>query len=316
MSWLKRAFGLRWSRLVNLCLLSAAALVLQGLLIAQQPLQKTFATAEDASQALFSAAQAGDQSALLDIFGPGSHEIISSGDNVQDKNTLDQFAAEYQEMHRLAPEPDGTTTLFIGADNWPLPVPLVNAGGQWHFDTAKGQRDILLRRIGHNEYAAIDVCLALVSAQNDYQSQPRDGKVRQYAQVFASSEGQHDGLFWKAADGEPESPIGPLVADAAGAGYDQPHQGEEHSPFHGYYYRILTEGKTVQGAVKSYIVNGAMTGGFAIVAYPAEYRSSGVMTFIVDKTGVIYQKDLGLQTTEVAAAMKAYAPDSTWKKAQ
>ena len=315
MVWLWLTSKLKKSRLVNLCLVSAVALALNGLLLAQQPEQKTFASADEASQALFAGAEAGDQTALLGVFGPPGAAIISSGDSVQDKNALDQFVARYKEMHRLAPEPDGTTTLFIGADNWPLPVPLVHKGGVWYFDTETGAKEILFRRIGHNEYGAIDVCHALVNAQNDYYSQPRNGKAQQYAQVFASDEGQHNGLFWKTADGEPESPIGPLVADAAGQGYRRP-QGE-NAPFHGYYYRILTgQGKTAPGGAKSYIVNGDMTGGFAILAYPADYRSSGVMTFIVNQSGVIYQKDLGATTAEVAGAMKEYAPDKTWKKAE
>jgi Protein of unknown function (DUF2950) len=316
MSRLRRACKLRRSRLVELCSLSTVVLVLSGLLFAQEPGQKTFTSAEDASRALFTAAQAGDQAALLEVFGPSGNEIISSGDSVQDTNTLDQFVAEYKEMHRLAQEPDGATTLYVGADNWPLPVPLVNASGLWHFDTETGKEEILFRRIGENEYAAIDVSHALVSAQNEYYSQPRNGKAQQYAQIFASDEGQHNGLFWKTADGEPESPIGPLVAYAAGVGYGEP-QGEESSPFHGYYYRILTgQGKTAHGGAKSYILNGEMTGGFAILAYPAEYRSSGVMTFIVNQAGVIYQKDLGPKTTEVASGMKEYAPDKTWKNAE
>jgi hypothetical protein len=293
-----------------------AALLLSGLLLAQEVKQKTFASGEDAAQALFASAQSGDQGAMLEIFGSAGNEIISSGDSVQDKNALEQFAAEYREMHRLAEEPDGTTTLFVGADNWPLPVPLINAGGLWHFDTEAGKEDILLRRIGHNEFAASDVCSALVSAQLEYYSQPRDEKPQQYAQLFASDEGQHNGLFWKVRDGEPESPIGPLVASAAGAGYGRPQEGEP-SPFHGYYYRILTGYKNgPETAPKSYIVNGEMTHGFAILAYPAEYRSSGVMTFIVDQSGVIYQKDLGAKTTEVAAVMKVYAPDETWEKTE
>jgi len=316
MSWLSFIPKLRSRRLFNTVLALAVVLALSGFLLAQQPGQKTFPTAEAASQALFSAAQAGDQSALLEVFGPAGSEIISSGDSVQDTGARDQFVSRYQEMHRLAQEPDGTTTLYIGAENWPVPVPLVKKGGAWFFDTETGKKEILFRRIGHNEYAAMDVCQALVSAQNDYYSQARDGRVQQYAQVFASDDGQHNGLFWKTADDEPESPIGPLVADAAGAGYRKP-QGDESVPFHGYYFRILTgQGKSAPGGAKSYIVDGNMTGGFAILAYPADYRSSGVMTFVVNQSGVIYEKDLGVKTGEIAGAMKLYDPDRTWKKAE
>jgi|SRR5271169_4485100 len=307
---------LRKTGMANLCNVSMVALILNGLLLAQQAGPKTFASPEEAAQALFASAQAADEVAMLVILGPAGNEIIPSGDSVQDKNTLDQFVAKYKEMHRLAEEPDGTTTLYIGADNWPVPLPLLNSGGAWHFDTETAKKEILFRRIGENEFAAIDVCHALVDAQNDYYSQSRDGRVQQYAQAFASDEGQQNGLYWKTPDGEPESPIGPLVAYAASVGYDKS-QGAEHFPFHGYYYRILTrQGKTAQGGPKSYVVNGRMTGGFAILAYPANYRSSGVMTFIANQTGVIYQKDLGDETTEVARAMKEYAPDKTWKNAE
>jgi type II secretory pathway pseudopilin PulG len=302
--------------LLNLGLVLAVVLILSALLIAQQSGQKTFATPEEASQALFAAAQAGDPAALLEIFGPAGSGIVSSGDSVQDNNTRHQFVDKYQEMHRLVQEPNGTTTLYIGAENWPVPVPLVNKAGVWFFDTETGAEDVLFRRIGHNEYAVIDVCHALVDAQNEYYSQSRDGRVQQYARAFASDEGQHNGLFWKTAGDEPESPIGPLVADAAAEGYRKP-EGEESSPFHGYYFRILTgQGKTAQGGAKSYIVNGAMTGGFAILAYPADYRSSGVMTFIVSQSGVIYQKDLGPKTSEIASALKEYTPDKTWRRAE
>jgi hypothetical protein len=306
----------RKDRLASVRLLALLWLSLSGLVFAQQRGQKTFASADDASQALFVAAQSGDKAALLDILGPAGGPIVSSSDDVQDKNSRDEFVAKYQQMHRLAKEPDGTTTLYIGAENWPVPLPLVNKGGVWYFDTAAATEEILFRRIGKNEFAAMEVLHALVDAENDYYSQPRDGKAQQYAQKFASDEGKHDGLYWKTAEGEPESPAGPLVAYAAGEGYGK-QQGEGPSPFHGYYYRILTgQGKSARGGVKSYIVNGEMTGGFVILAYPADYRSSGVMTFIVNQDGVIYQKDLGPKTAELAGAMKQYAPDKTWHKAE
>jgi hypothetical protein len=252
---------------------------------------------------------------MLEIFGPSGTALISTSDSVQDQKIRVEFVAEYKEMHRLVQEPDGTTTLYIGAENWPVPVPLVEASGVWHFDTEAGKKEILFRRIGRNEYSAIDVCHVLVSAQGEYHSQPRDGKVQQYAQVLASDEGRHNGLFWKTADGEPESPIGPLLAYATGPGNGK--QEGENPPFHGYYFQILTgEGKTAQADAKSYVVNGEMIAGFAFLAYPADYRSSGVMTFIIDQSGVVYQKDLGDKTAEVASAITEYAPDETWKKAE
>jgi Protein of unknown function (DUF2950) len=289
-------------------------LAVTGIGFAQQAGQKTFPSADDACQALLAAAQSGDKSALLDILGPAGAPIVSSSDDVQDKNNREEFVARYQQMHRLAKEPDGTTTLYIGAENWPVPLPLISKSGVWFFDTPAAAKEILFRRIGKNEFAAMEVLDALIEAENDYYSQPRDGKAQQYAQKFASDEGQHNGLYWKAAEGDPPSPAGPLVAYATGEGYGKK-ESEGPSPFHGYYYRILTaQGKSAPGGAKSYIVNGEMTGGFALLAYPADYRSSGVMTFIVGQDGVIYQKDLGAKTGELASAIKDYAPDKTWQK--
>jgi hypothetical protein len=303
-------------RLLNLGLISAVVLVEVGLSHAQLSGQKTFASPEEASQALFAAAQTGGQAALVDIFGPDGNEIIATGDSVQDQDGREQFIAKYKEMHRLAAEPDGTTTLYVGAYNWAFPVPLVYESRAWHFDTEAGEKEILYRRIGDNELAAIDICYELVSAEIEYYNRLPDGnKIHQYAQKIASDNGEHNGLFWKTADGEPESPIGPLLADALGVNYGQPQQGGS-SPFHGYYYRTLTrQGKTAGGGAKSYIVKGEMILGFAFVAYPAQYRSSGVMTFIVNQSGMIYQKDLGPQTTDLAGAMSEYAPDETWRRA-
>lgn len=282
--------------------------------LAQQAGQKTFASPEEAGQALFTAAQSGNDAALLEIFGPAGSQIISSGDEVQDQTGKDQFVAKFQEMHRFVNEPDGTTTLYIGAENWPVPIPLVDKGAAWYFDTPTAEKDILYRRIGKNEFAAMDVCQALVDAEGDYFSQSRDGRPPQYTQKFISDEGKQSGLYWKTADGEPESPIGPLVAYAAGEGYDKSQ--EPPNPYHGYFYRVLSgQGASAPGGKKSYIVDGAMTGGFAILAYPAVYRSSGVMTFIVGQDGVIYQKDLGASTVELAKAMKEYVRDKTWKQA-
>jgi len=304
------------NRLARGFVLTLMVLIVSGLGFAQQAGQKTFPSAEDASQALFAAAQSGDKSTLLDILGPAGAPIVSSTDDVQDNNSREQFVAKYQQMHRLARQPDGTTTLYVGAENWPVPLPLVSKGGAWYFDTEAATKEILFRRIGKNEFAAMEVLDALIDAENDYYSESRDGKPQQYAAKFASDEGKHNGLYWKTSEGEPESPAGPLVAYATGEGYGKK-EAEGPSPFHGYYYRILTaQGKSAHGGAKSYIVNGDMTGGFALLAYPADYRSSGVMTFIVGQDGVIYQKDLGPKTAELASAIKEYSPDKTWHKAE
>jgi len=213
-------------------------------------------------------------------------------------------------MHRLLREPDGTVTLYIGAENWPTPIPLVNKGTVWYFDTGAAKKEILFRRIGRNEMSTIAVCRQLAAAQKQYYASQHN----EYAQKIFSDEGQHDGLYWKAADGEPKSPIGPLIASAVAEGYPKDQNGVP-TPFRGYFYRILTrQGKTAHGGAKNYIVNGKMTEGFAFVAYPAEYRSSGVMTFIVGADGVVYQKDLGKKTEAHAKGWTEYNPDSSWQK--
>ena len=279
--------------------------------MAQQPDQKTFSSPEDASQALVTAAQANDEKTMLNILGPDGKQIVSSGDETEDATSRANFVEKYREMHRLVKEPDGTTTLYIGAENWPTPIPLVNHGDWWYFDTQAGKKEILYRRIGQNEISSIRVCQELVASQKEYYSAQHD----EYAEIIFSDEGQHNGLYWKAADGAPESPIGPLVA-AAAEGYSKSQTGAP-TPYQGYYFHILTrQGKNGPSGAKSYIVNGKMTGGFAFVAYPAEYRSSGVMTFIVNDDGVVYEKDLGRKTDVVAKKMKEYNPNSSWKKAE
>jgi hypothetical protein len=280
--------------------------------LAQQPAQKTFSSAEDASQALVTASQSNDEKAMLAILGPEGKQIVSSGDDIEDADSRANFVQKYQEMHRLVREPDGTTTLYIGAKNWPTPIPLVNKNNSWYFDTEAGKREILYRRVGRNEMSTIRVCQELVAAEQEYKSTQRN----EYAQTIFSAEGQHNGLYWKAASGEPESPIGPLVASAVAEGYPKAQNGAP-TPYRGYYYRILKlQGKDAPGGAKSYVVNGKMTQGFAFVAYPAEYRSSGVMTFIVGEDGVVLQKDLGKKTEVLAKSMKAYNPGSSWRKAE
>lgn len=301
----------------DLCKLAALAILLAGCYparsMAQQQGQKAFSSAEDASQALAAAARSNDEKAMIEILGPEGRQIVSSGDEVEDAQNRANFAKKYQEMHRLMKEPDGTTTLYIGAENWPTPIPLVNNGKSWYFDTEAGKKEILFRRVGRNEISAIRVCQELVAAEKEYRSTQHDV----YAQKVFSDEGQHNGLYWKAADGEPQSPIGPLVAQAVVEGYRAKSQNDAPSPFRGYFYRILTrQGKNGPGGAKSYIVNGKMSEGFAVLAYPAEYRSSGVMTFIVSEDGVVYQKDLGKKTDVVAKSMNEYNPNASWQKAE
>jgi len=302
--------------LINCSQFVAAAILLAGCFavpsMAQQQGQKTFSSAEEASKALVTAAQSNEEKVMLDILGPDAKQIVSSGDDAEDAEGRATFVQKYQEMHRLVKEPDGTTTLYIGAENWPTPIPLVKRGNSWYFDTKAGKKEILYRRVGENEMSTIRVCQELVAAEKEYRSMQHNV----YAGKIFSDEGQHDGLYWKAADGERPSPIGPLVAAAVAEGYTKEQNGAP-TPYHGYYYRILTrQGANGPGGAKNYVENGKMTKGFAFVAYPAEYRSSGVMTFIVTEDGIVYQKDLGKTTEALAKAMQEYNPTPGWQKAQ
>jgi len=275
---------------------------------AQEAGQKTFSSPQDASKALYDAAKGDDTQAILAILGPSSESVIHSGDAVQDKKGHDDFIARYEQMNRIGRQTDGSRILYLGADNWPFPIPLVQKGGQWYFDTATGKQEILFRRIGKNELAALRVLNYLVQAQQDYYQGAHDGATHQYAARILSTEGKQDGLYYKVAEGQAESPIGPLIAYATGEGY-----GDKGAPFHGYFYRMLhSQGANAPGGAKSYSVDGKMTGGFAFIAYPAEYRNSGVVTFLVDQDGVIYEKDLGKDTGTLAPAIPSFNPDKTW----
>jgi hypothetical protein len=279
--------------------------------MAQQRDQKTFSSADEATNALVTAAKNNDENALLEILGPDAKGLVKSGDDVEDTAGRATFVERYEQMHRLVKEPDGTTTLYIGAENWPMPIPLANKGKVWYFDTAAGKKEILYRRVGRNEISTIRVCQELAAAQKEYYSAHND----EYAQKILSDEGQQDGLYWKSDNAKAQSPIGPLVAQAVAEGYTPGHDGAPPIPYRGYFYHILVrQGPNAPGGAKSYIVDGKMTGGFAFVAYPAQYRSSGVMTFIVGSDGVVYRKDLGPNTATIAKAMKSYNPDATWKK--
>ena len=282
---------------------------------AQQPGQQTFASLKDAAHALFVTMGSQDEQSPLRVLGPAAQVVLSSGDPAEDSDARVGFVVKYQEMHRFVKEPDGTVTLVVGAENWPFPIPLVNNQGKWYFDTDSGKDEILFRRIGRNELAAMDACRQLVEAQKEYFAHPPSDLPKQFAQKLVSDEGRHNGLYWHGASDEFDSPINPLIAYAR---QNLPtDQVGEHVPFNGYMFRILTsQGPHAPGGAKNYVVDGKMTGGFALVAYPAEYRSSGVMTFIVDESGTTFEKDLGPNTTKLAEAMTAYDPDSTWQKAE
>jgi hypothetical protein len=282
---------------------------------AQQATQRTFDSPGKAAAAMFDAAKTGDTNALMQIFGPESKELLASGDPVADKDNREQVVKKYGEMHRFVTEPNKSVTLYIGAENWPFPIPIVEKNNVWFFDTAKGKQEVLFRRIGRYETFTIGTLRSLVDAQNEYAVTTHDqDSTKQYAQKILSDEGRHNGLYWKTGPGEPASPIGPLIAQATREGYEK---GATPIPFHGYYYRILTsQGKDARGGAMSYMTAGKLTKGFAFIAYPAEYRNSGVMTFIVGKDGQVYQKDLGTNTASIAASIKEFNPDKTWSVAE
>ncbi|HVI09145.1 MAG TPA: DUF2950 domain-containing protein [Candidatus Binatia bacterium] len=303
------------NRAVSVGILMGAMGLLPNALHAQQSGQRTFSSAGEATKALMAALKSNDESSLLGILGPDAKDIVSSGDPVEDKNRRQQMVEKYQQMHRLVTEPDGKTTLYIGAENWPTPIPLIHKGDSWYFDTAEGKQEILYRRIGRNETEVIQICRELVDAEKEYYSKAHDGAAgSEYAQKLFSDPGKHNGLYWQASAGEGESPIGPLMASASADGYASDHQPE---PFHGYYFRVLTGQKAGKHAkTESFIVDGKMTRGFAFLAYPSDYRSTGVMTFMVDQDGVVYEKDLGKRTAEAAKSLTAYDRDGSWRKAE
>ncbi len=280
--------------------------------------QKTFKSPEEAVRALAGAVKGDDVNELMAIFGPSGKELVFSGDEVADKTGRDRFVKAYEEMNKLVSKDDKKVILHVGNGDWPFPIPIVRKGESWFFDTKAGKEEILNRRIGRNELNAIQVCLAYVDAQREYVLKDRDGdKLLEYAQRFISKEGEKDGLYWEAKEGEEQSPLGPLVAKAANEGYAGKKSGDRRTPYHGYYYRILkAQGKNAPGGEYDYVVKGKMIGGFALVAYPAEYGNSGVMTFIVNQDGVVYEKDLGKDTEKIAAVIKKFDPDGTWKKVQ
>jgi hypothetical protein len=278
---------------------------------AQQPGQQTFASAQDAAHALLLAMRSQDEQAPLSVLGSGAKEVLSSGDPTEDVDARVGFVVRYEAMHRFVTEANGSVTLVVGAENWPFPIPLVNNQGKWYFDTDAGKDEILFRRIGRNELAAQDAMQDLVEAQKEYFARAPAGFSKQFAQKLVSEEGRHDGLYWHGAYDEFDSPVNALIAYAHGTG--STNKVGDPVPFNGYFFRILkSQGPHAPGGAKGYVVDGVMTGGFAFIAYPAEYRSSGVMTFIVDESGTIYEKDLGPDTIKTAEAMTAYDPDSTW----
>lgn len=280
--------------------------------------QKTFASPEDAVKALVDAVKTNNTKELLAIFGPGSESIISSGDNVRDKAGREYFIKRFEEKKSLEKRGEEQVVLHVGSDEFPFPIPIVKKGTTWYFDTNAGKEELLNRRIGRNELNVISSLYAFVDAQREYAARDRDGNgTMEFAQKFMSSKGKHDGLYWDTKEGKEDSPLGPFVAMASAMGYGTKERSEKPMPFHGYYFKILkAQGKNATGGAYDYVVKGKMILGFAFLAYPANYGSSGIMSFIVNQEGVVYQKDLGKDTASVAKAMKRYDPDKTWTKVE
>ena len=289
-------------------LLTAAVLALA---MAAAHAQQSFKTAEEAADALVSAAKTGDRKAVLTVLGQKGADIVSSGDPVADASARNRVIEAYNAKHQMAMEGTDKAVLIIGHEDWPFPIPLVRKDGTWWFDTAAGREEILYRRIGRNELSAIQACLAYFDAQQEYAERGIAGNGV-YAQRIVSGPGKNDGLYWPAQPSEDDSPLGELAASAAAEGY---RVGQQRAPYHGYYYKVLTrQGPNAAGGALDYIVRGRMIGGFALVAYPAEYRNSGVMTFLVNHRGDVYEKDLGPNTAHIAAGITAFNPDNTWRR--
>jgi len=285
-----------------------------GIAIGADARQQSFPSPEEGVQALLDAAKNNDTKSLLKVLGPEAQSFINTGDPVSDRESRERFVQAYEEAHTLVQVGDSQVILQIGKDEWPFPIPLVKNSTSWHFDTKAGKEEILNRRIGRNELDVIQVCLAYVDAQREYyMNNPRRVALLQYATKFVSTKGKRDGLYWETTADEPPSPLGPLVAQARKEGYKR--TAGKPTPYHGYYYKILTgQGPKAPDGAYDYVVRGQMIGGFAMVAYPAQYGSSGIMTFIVNHDGVVYQKDLGPNTTAMAQSMTKFNPDETWKK--
>ncbi len=281
--------------------------------------QRAFASADEAASALVAAVKASDRKAVLGILGASAEKWLWSGDAVADRAAGEQFVASFEKQHAFKREADGRSTLVVGSDDWPFAFPLVEKAGKWHFDTVAGKDELLARRIGQNELDVINVMLAVVDAQRDYASAVRDGSgLPQYARKFVSTAGKQDGLYWATAAGAPPSPLGPLVASATREGYgkDGAAKSGMRVPYHGYYFRMLErQGAAAKGGAMDYVLKGRMIGGFAAIAWPAEHGNSGVMTFIVNQDGVVYQKDLGAETAKLASAITRFDPAAGWKPA-
>ncbi|TAL10129.1 MAG: DUF2950 domain-containing protein [Nitrospirae bacterium] len=301
--------------MVNRILCAVALLAMAPVALAATAVQKGFASPEEGISALVEAVRANDEPALRAVLGPRGGKLISSGDAVADQHRREAFLKAYDDANKLVHDGDARVTLAIGRDEWPMPIPLVKSGGGWRFDTRKGEQEILARRIGRNELSAIQVCLAILDAEREYAALDVDGDgIPEYARKFVSAPGKRDGLYWPTQGDERQSPLGPLLAAATKEGYPGSNAGPL-APYHGYFYKILIrQGKHAPGGAYNYLVKGRMIGGIAVLAYPARYGASGVMSFAVNHDGVVYEKDLGKDTASIASRVKAFDPDASWKR--
>lgn len=300
----------------TIALAAAVAMLTASAAAGSAAAQKTFGSPDEAVKELIASARANDSKAMLGVLGPEANSVIFSGDEVADRADRERFVKSYEEANKLGMSGDAKAILVVGKDEWPFPIPIVKVGNGWRFDARQGREELLNRRIGRNELAVIQVVQAVVDAEREYYVRnPARDKLLQYAQTFVSTKGRKDGLYFPSREGEPPSPLGQLVARAQASGYKQGEAGSKPAPYYGYYYRILkAQGPDAPGGAYDYVVRGKMIGGFALVAYPANYANSGVMTFIVNHDGVVYEKDLGPGTSAIARKMTKFNPDATWKR--
>jgi hypothetical protein len=305
------------SKLIRYALLTVTVLVAACRAPVEQPKSRTFNTPEEAVKALDAAVKGDKVDELLAIFGPEAKEVVDTSDPQVAKRNRQVFAVAMKEGWRLTDQNTNTKTLVVGNESWPFPIPIVNDGGKWRFDTAAGKEEVIARRIGRNELAVIQVCRTYVAAQKLYAEHGHDGQpAKVYARAFRSEQGRQNGLYWATVKGQHRSPLGDLVAQAAEEGIALDKR-TQPAPFHGYYFKILTaQGNSAPGGAKDYVVDNRMTGGFALVAWPAQYDATGVMTFVVNQDGIIQQKDLGADTDAQVKAMTNYNPDSSWEKTE
>jgi hypothetical protein len=307
----KRRITMKASRVFVFCLLGTCSIASAADGAAGSA--ESFSSPEQAVHSLASASHNNDLGALLKIFGLAGRDLVSSGDKVADKEARTRFYTLYREGDKISRDSEGKATLIIGTEEWPFPIPILRVGKVWHFDAQSGAEEILNRRIGRDELSAIEVCRNYLQAQREYSEDVGSAQQPEYAQKFISSPRRHDGLYWHVGPGDKESPIGPEMAAARAEGYDI-HRKNALPPYHGYYYKILTrQGAAAPGGARDYIASGHMTGGFALIAYPAKYGDSGVMTFVVSQDGIVYEKNLGPNTAKAAGVITNFNPDDSWK---